>query len=242
MSPPLFRVAGLAAPGATITLAGSEGHHAADVMRVGAGESIELTDGAGGRAECVVRAAARSRLECRVIRRADVAAPAVRFVVVQALAKGDRFTLALELATELGADEILPWAAARSVARAQPGPRAAKALDRWRATVHAAAKQSRRAWFPSVAAAADTVAVRRRIAGAAIRLVLHAGAAIPLSAVALPAAGEVAIVVGPEGGITADELAALGGHAVRLGPEILRTSTAAGAALAALACRAGRWD
>lgn len=238
----------LAAPndlaGATIRLSGSEGRHAAAVRRLGAGERADVTDGSGSVAECVVTAAGADWLELEVLQRRRVEPPGLRLVVVQALAKGDRSELAVELMTEIGVDEIVPWAAARSVVQWR-GVRGARSLERWRSTAREAAKQSRRAWLPVVAESASTDAVAERVGAAALGVVLHGDAPTPLRALNLPSAGELVVVVGPEGGIPEDELAVLaaaGAIACRLGPTVLRTSTAGVAAASVLLTRAGRWD
>jgi 16S rRNA (uracil1498-N3)-methyltransferase len=162
-------------------------------------------------------------------------------VLVQALAKGDRGELAVELAVELGVDEVVPWSAARSVTR-WDGARGERSRDRWRSVARAAAKQSRRAWVPTVAPLASTRQVAARLSAGS--LVLHEAADTPLATVALPAGGDLVLVVGPEGGLDDAELAAFaaaGAVPVRLGPEVVRTSTAGAAALAALSLRTGRW-
>ena len=242
MSPPVFLVDALPA-GAEAVLDGPEGRHAAAVRRLRRGEPLVLSDGAGGLAECTVTDVGRDALRLAVERRVRVPAPAPRLVLVQALAKGDRGELAVELATEVGVDAIVPWSASRSVTR-WTGQRGVRSLDRWRSTARESAKQSRRAWLPEVTGPADTAAVALRIAAAAGALVLHEGAAEPLATAALPADGDLLVVVGPEGGVADDELAAFGAAgalAVRLGPTVLRTSTAGAAALAVLAVRTGRW-
>jgi 16S rRNA (uracil1498-N3)-methyltransferase len=163
--------------------------------------------------------------------------------VVQALPKGDRAELAVEVLTELGVDEIVPWAASRSMVQWH-GPRGDKALDKWRRTAREATKQSRRAWVPLVKSLASTAEVAARLGAAAAGLVLHEDAELTLSTIALPSRGEVVVVVGPEGGIAPAELetfAASAGRAVRLGESVLRTSTAGPAALSALSVRLGRW-
>jgi len=163
-------------------------------------------------------------------------------VVVQGIAKGDRGELAVQAMTEVGVDEIVPWAAARSVARWQ-GPRP---HERWVATAREAAKQSRRAWQPAVAPMTSTAEVTARLAEAGTALVLHGSAAAArLSTVELSAGtGDIVLAVGPEGGITDDELAAFAGAGavpVRLGRTVLRTSTAGVAALSVLSVRLARW-
>jgi 16S rRNA (uracil1498-N3)-methyltransferase len=190
---------------------------------------------------------ARGRLVGRVLARRVDPPPPLRVTVVQALVKGDRGELAVELATEAGADALLPWRAERSVARWDDGPRGAKALGRWRATAREAAKQARRAVTPDVADHADLAGVVDRVRVADAALVCEGTAERSLGDVALPAAGEVVLVVGPEGGITDAERAALAGAGavpVRLGPAVLRASTAAAVALGALGVLGGpgvRW-
>lgn len=230
--------------GPDAVLDGDEGHHAAVVRRLTAGEALTLSDGAGGAADCVVTGPAPGglRLAVTAVRRLDPPSP--RFVLVQALAKGDRGELAVELAVELGVDLVVPWSAARSVTR-WDGPRGQRARERWRSTARAAAKQSRRAWVPEVGELASTRSVAGLIGAAAGALVLHEAASTPLVDVPLPAAGDLVLVVGPEGGLDEAELAAFaaaGATPVRLGAPVLRTSTAGAAALAALSVRTGRWS
>ena len=194
-----------------------------------------MGDGRGTLLRCTVAEVLPDGLRLAVGSRDTVAAPVPRIAVVQALPKGDRAELAVEVLTELGADEIVPWAAARSITQWQ-GPRGEKALAKWRRTAQEAAKQSRRAWVPQVAPLASTAEVAARPG----LLVLHEAATAPLASVQLPP-GELTLVVGPEGGVTDAELAAFGGLAVRLGDPVLRTSTAGAAAIAVLSTRLDRW-
>lgn len=243
MTPPLFLVEALP-DGDEAVLGGAEGRHAARVRRLGVGECLSLGDGAGGVAQCVVTAVFADQLTVTVLDRRAVAAPDPTLTVVQALAKGDRGELAVELMTEAGVDEIVPWAAARSVTR-WDGPRGEKSLRRWQSTAREAAKQSRRAWLPRVAELQPTAGVAEILAAAQTAVVLHEYADRPLPALDLPTAGGIVVVVGPEGGVTDDELcafAAVGAVAARLGPEVLRTSTAGVVAVAALSTRLGRWS
>jgi 16S rRNA (uracil1498-N3)-methyltransferase len=240
---PVFLVDALP-DGASAVLDGAEGHHAANVRRLRPGEQLVLADGAGGLADCVVTGSVAGGLRLAVTGTRRLPPPDPRFVLVQALAKGDRGELAVELAVELGVDEVVPWAAARSVVR-WDGARGHRSLERWRSTARAAAKQSRRVWLPPVAEPASTPQVAALIAAAAGALVLHEGADAPLGSMPLPAGGDLVLVVGPEGGLDEIELAAFadaGATAVRLGAPVLRTSTAGAAALAALSVRTGRWD
>ncbi|TDE32306.1 16S rRNA (uracil(1498)-N(3))-methyltransferase [Actinomadura sp. 6K520] len=243
MSPPVFIAGTDALERGTVVLDGPEGRHAATVRRLKPGERVDLTDGEGLLAECVVTDAGRTSLTLDVLARHRHPAPSPRIVVVQALPKGDRGELAVETMTEVGVDEIVPWSAARCVTQWRP-ERREKALGRWRGTAREAGKQARRSRLPRVADLASTAGAAERVAAASLALVLHEEAGTPLSAVAPPADGEIVLVVGPEGGITAEELerfAAAGGRPVRLGPTVLRTSTAGVAAAAVMLAAAGRW-
>ncbi len=245
MSAPVFVVdTDALADSSRVVLDGDEGRHAAVVRRIGVGEEVELTDGAGLRVRCVVVAANRQRLDCEVRSRVSEPAPAPRVVVVQALAKGDRGELAVETMTEVGVDEIVPWSAGRSIVQWR-GDRGAKSVAKWRGTAREAAKQSRRAWFPAVGELASTSQVAERLSTAAVALVLHEAADEPLASIDLPAAGDIVVVVGPEGGVAPDELAAFeaaGARPVRLGPSVLRTSTAGAVAAGVLLSRTARWS
>ncbi|GAY10354.1 16S rRNA (uracil(1498)-N(3))-methyltransferase [Pseudonocardia sp. N23] len=240
---PLFLVDELPT-GADAVLDGPEGRHAATVRRLRVGEEITLADGRGGLARAVVDTVGRDRLDLRVVSVAVLDPPTPRVVLAQALVKGERSELAVELATEAGVDEILPWRAARCVAKWEDGARGEKALARWRTTVRSAAKQARRPWVPPVGAPVST----RELAALALRfdriLVLHESATDGLAAALTPDVREVLLVVGPEGGVSDDEIAALtaaGAVAVRLGPEVLRASTAAAVALGAIGALTSRW-
>ncbi|MEU6077762.1 16S rRNA (uracil(1498)-N(3))-methyltransferase [Micromonospora sp. NPDC047074] len=244
MSAPLFLVDPLPTDD-RLVLDGPEGHHAATVQRLRVGERLLLADGRGGTATAVVTAVGRGTLDLEITSRGYVDAPVPRLVVVQGIAKGDRGELAVQAMTEVGVDEIVPWAAARSVTQWR-GDRGVRAREKWAATAREAAKQARRAWLPVVAGTPDesTTRVTRRISGAAAAFVLHEEAQERLTTVELPATGEIVLVVGPEGGIADAELDAFlaaGARAVRLGPSVLRTSTAGVAALSVLATRLAHW-
>lgn len=232
-----------AAVGAVVSLEGDEAHHAVAVRRMRVGEQLVLTDGAGTSVTAEVVGTGKRALTATVLEVRRVPAPQPAVVVVQALPKGDRGELAVEMLTEIGVARVVPWAAARSVA-VWKGERAAKSLTRWRTTAREAAKQSRRSWFPEVGELASTEDVVALIAAASLAVVLHEEAAVPLAALGVPEDGPLVIVVGPEGGLTADEVAAFvaaGAESVRLGAEVLRTSTAGVAAVAALLARTSRW-
>jgi 16S rRNA (uracil1498-N3)-methyltransferase len=243
VSLPVFLVEAVPPTGAFV-LDGPEGRHAATVRRIGVGERIVVTDGAGAWLTCSVTAAQRDGLELSVLERSSQPAGTPRTVVVQALAKGDRGELAVAVMTEAGVDEIVPWSASRSVT-VWRGDRGDKSLAKWRSTARESAKQSRRAWLPEVTPLASTTAVCALIAAASGAYVLHEEAVEPLATVKPPSEGSVVLVVGPEGGISSDELSAFtaaGAIPVRLGPTVLRTSTAGVAALAVLNTLTARWS
>jgi 16S rRNA (uracil1498-N3)-methyltransferase len=241
-------------PGDAYVLEGAEGRHAGVVQRRRAGERVDVVDGSGTRVRCEIAQSDAGRLVLTVLERLQEPAAPVRLVLAQALAKGDRDELAIESATEVGVDEVVPWQAQRSVV-VWRGDRAARSHAKWVATVREAAKQSRRAWVPEVAGPVDTRALAARVRAVVdaggVTVVLHESATTPLGDVVLPApagdgavAPDVLVAVGPEGGIADDELASLadaGATVARLGPHVLRTSTAGPVALALLAQRLGRW-
>jgi 16S rRNA (uracil1498-N3)-methyltransferase len=234
-------VAGVTA-GAAVGLDGAEGRHAATVRRIGVGERIMLADGEGLRVTCDVVAVGPAQLDLAVVDVDREPPPQPRFVLVQALAKGDRDDQAVESATELGVDEVVPWQAARCIVQWR-GERGEKARRKWESTVAAASKQSRRARVPVVAELATTRTLAARIAAASAAYVLHEDATTALAGQPLPEDGDVLVVVGPEGGITPEEVAQLeaaGAVAVRLGSTVLRSSSAGPAALAVLSA-ASRW-
>lgn len=242
MSAPVFVVASDRLDVGRVVVDGSEGRHAATVTRLGPGEAVVLTDGRGRRASGVVVGAERDRLSVEVADVEVVPRAQPRFVVVQALPKGDRGELAVETMTEVGVDVVVPWAASRCVTRWRAA-RGEKALSRWRTSSHSAAKQSRRSWFPEVGEPATTAEVAELLSAAVVGAVLHESAVDPLASVDLPASGDVVLVVGPEGGVSDDELGAFrdaGATTYRLGETVLRTSTAGAAALAVLSAKA-RW-
>lgn len=255
------------APGHTVTLDGPEGRHAVSVRRLRPGEDVVLTDGRGtGVAGTVAAVAGKDRLTVTVTTVRTEPAPRPRLVVVQALPKGDRGELAVETMTETGVDVIVPWAASRCVTQWR-AERGRKALAKWRATAREAGKQSRRLRFPEVRELTTTRQVLPLLTGAAFPVVLHEEGGAPLASAPLPVAvtargegsggdgpegtgradgpgGDLVVVVGPEGGVSDAELrlfAEAGARPYRLGPSVLRTSTAGTAAAALLLGRTGRW-
>ncbi|WP_044508037.1 16S rRNA (uracil(1498)-N(3))-methyltransferase [Gordonia sp. KTR9] len=247
MSPPLFWADSVPAPGADLTLSGPEGRHAVTVARLGVGERILVGDGAGSVAGCEIREiVAKDTLVAAVHDLSFEARPTPQVTLVQALPKSERSELAVDLATEAGVNVIVPWQALRCVSRWTG--KADKGVGKWRAAASAAAKQSRRPWIPEVTDLATTIDVRARCADVVTRggvvAVLHEEAAQPLARLPLADAAEIVLVVGPEGGLDGGEIAdltALGAQSVVLGPEVLRTSTAAAVALGAIGVLTRRW-
>ena len=229
-------------------LTGPEARHAAAVMRLRVGEQVQVVDGAGERLTGVITAVdGAARLDLDVTTLEHEQAPRCRLVLVQALAKGGRDELAIEAGTEVGMDAVFPWQSDRSVSRWR-GPKAAKGVQRWQQVVLAATKQSRRAYLPEVGDLLVGEELLARVSSAVESgrtvLVAHEGADTPIGQASIGSdCPEVLVVVGPEGGLTeaeVDGLRGAGAQVVRLGPHVLRTSTAGPIALALLAQRLGR--
>ena len=252
----------LLAGASTVRLDGPEGRHAAVVRRLQSGELVDLTDGRGLVAHCVVLRTEGQALDLEVRELRIAPAPSPRLTVVQGLAKGDRGETAVETMTEIGVDAIVPWSASRSITQWK-ADRGAKALEKWRSTAREAAKQSRRAWWPVVTEPATTLEVAKLLATARLPIVLHEEGQSALADVQPPSRSDdatdgaadgadgatevvdIVLVVGPEGGISPEELiqfAGVGAVPYRMGPTVLRTSTAGTAAAAVLLARSGRWD
>ncbi|GGJ13485.1 16S rRNA (uracil(1498)-N(3))-methyltransferase [Streptomyces brasiliensis] len=246
MTAPVFVVETFdAGRGGQYVLDGPEGRHAVSVKRLQPGEEVVLTDGAGRWAEGeVVATEGKDRLIVRLTSVAEEPPESPRITVVQALPKGDRGEVAVETMTEVGVDAIVPWQAARCITQWK-GDRGLKALGKWRATAREAGKQSRRVRFPEVADAATSKQVAALLAEADFAAVLHESGDTPLATAELPAEGEIVLVVGPEGGVSPEELALFeeaGARAYVLGRTVLRTSTAGTVAAALLLGRTGRWS
>lgn len=252
MTAPLFfadadRLAS-AVVGDVVLLDGTEGRHAATVRRIGVGERLDLADGAGMLCHAEVIAVRGQALDARVVDRVVVPRPQPRVTVVQALAKGDRDERAVETMTEVGVDLIVPWQAARSIVR-WDAARADKGVARWTVTAREASKQARRPWLAEVAPVETTAEVVERLRAAVdaggLAVVLHEVAAAGLGELVVPLLADVVLVVGPEGGITDEELGVFeeaGAATRRLGPTVLRTSTAGTVAAAVVMAKSGRWN
>ena len=230
-----------AAVGDRVAITGTEARHAVTVSRLAVGEQIAIGNGSGLVVSGPIVTAEHTELAISVasVEEAPRRSPAV--FLAQALAKGDRDELAVQAATELGVDGVIPWTAQRSISRWE-GAKVAKGRDRWTAVVREASKQSLRAWIPDVLDLVTTKQLARLTEGARM-LVLEPTAELTLGELETDDR-DIILVVGPEGGIAPQELdalAAAGAAIVRLGDEVLRTSTAGPAALAVLNVKLGRW-
>jgi 16S rRNA (uracil1498-N3)-methyltransferase len=242
MTAPLFLLDDLTDPlpvvGAHVTLDGTEGRHAAVVRRIRLREMIMIADGRGRGIHGMVVEVGPSSVVVEVAQHLAVAAESRRFVAVQALAKGDRSELAVEMMTEMGVSEIVPWQASRSIVRWSE-ERSVRSLTRWRSTAREAAKQSRRLTVPQVSDPVSTRQLVERIASADLAVLLDEEADESIAEVD-PPEGTILIIIGPEGGISADERSELtraGAQPVSISDGILRTSTAGVVALAVLKLR-----
>ena len=238
------------------TLAGAEGRHAASVRRIGAGEWVDVVDGAGLRLTCEVAGADKSSLSLVVREVLQEERPVPEIVLVQALAKGGRDEAAVEICTEIGIDRVIPWASQRAIVQWK-GPKADKGRAKWEGVARAAAKQSRRAFVPTVEGVMDSRELTSWVASltdeAGVAFVCHEEASESLGAalVSLQEAGanaslppRVALIVGPEGGIGPEETGALvdaGARMIGLGANVLRSSTAGAVALTLIRAAAGAY-
>ena len=224
------------------TLDGDEGRHAATVKRMRAGEVINLSDGKGIRAIATVTEVHKNKIDVEIDQVTFEEAPEPRFVVVQALAKGERAELAVEMLTEVGADAIIPWKADHSIGKWDSID---KGLEKWRRTARESSKQSRRAWIPEISELHTTEQVCELAKSAQSVFVLHESADQALAACAIREQGTIMLIVGPEGGISPEELAqfaAAGARVVHMGASVMRTSTAGAIAVGGLLMRSQRWS
>lgn len=230
-------------PGQLLELSGPEAKHAVSVRRMRVGEAIQLTDTKGLRVRGQVESIAGNSLQVKVDSAVHEPVSKIQFSLIQALAKGDRDELAIQAATELGVSKVIPWESDRSISR-WIGLKEAKGVERWQTIVTEAAKQSLAVWFPVVEAPVKGTGVAALVSAFDLVLVLDPTAKQGLGAVAIPEQGSVALVVGPEGGISEPELEALeqsGAIRVNLGAPILRTSTAGVAAISGILALSGQW-
>jgi 16S rRNA (uracil1498-N3)-methyltransferase len=221
----------------SVTIEGDEARHAASVARLRVGESVAVSDGRGRIAQAVARDVAPGRVSFDVT---DISEPEVllpTLTLVQALAKGDRDELAVQMCTELGAAEIVPWQSERSIAR-WVGDKKVKGRARWATIAREASKQAMRSSIPGVADIATTAELAQ-MAGKRTVIVLDPRALVSLGDWARSHTNEreILVVIGPEGGISPNEIDALvsaGADAVHAGATVMRTSTAGAVSFSAL--------
>jgi 16S rRNA (uracil1498-N3)-methyltransferase len=222
----------------TVELTGDEAHHAVKVKRTAVGETIEICDGAGVRVRGEVIETKKHSLVLKVESREVEVPSRLRLTVAQALAKGDRADLALEILTEVGVDAILPWSSQYAIAK-WDDPEKGKA--KWQSTVAQASKQSRRSWIPVVENLVTTSGLVEKAKEYDVAMVLHESAVRSFADVWLPESGSILLIVGPEGGVSPAELEQLSAiQQVRMGKTVMRTSTAGAIAAGAILSKT-RW-
>lgn len=244
MTEPVFLTQLPAAPsvGDVLDLSGDEGHHAAVVRRIRTGEVVVLSDGTGRGVRGEVVEVTKKGLAVRADEILQAPEPPVAWVLAQALAKGGHDEQAIDMVTQAGVAEVVPWQSDRAIVR-WSGDKAAKGAEKWRRTVREAAKQSRRLRVPLVHDVVDTAALARMVAEVDAAYVLHESAEQWLGEVGVPGHGRVLLVVGPEGGITPNELdtlVAAGATPVLVSDGVLRASSAGIVGLARAQALAGR--
>ena len=218
--------------GASYSFNSEDANHAIKVLRIEVGEIFRVSDGVGGWANVQVTEVTKRSLETTVLEVGRQEPLEIKFTVVQALPKSDRAKEAVELLTEAGADVIVPWLANRSISRTE-------VISKFATTAREASKQSRRLFIPQLHETVKEKGVIELIKGADLALVFHESAQVKLSEIITPQtkAKNVVVVIGPEGGITEEELAAFaaaGAHVAGLGRPILRSAHAGLAALSAV--------
>ena len=212
--------------------------HAVRVLRTTVGDIFNLSDGKGAWSKVVVREAAKKSLRVEVLESGFQEPLEQSFTVIQAIPKGDRVKEAIELCTEGGADRIVMWKSARSIGKSEDK------IEKLQVTAREASKQSRRFRIPAVVGVATTENIIDEIAKADCAIVLHEAALLPVSKVVIPGAKKIAIIIGPEGGLTdveVDTFAAAGAKVALLGRPVLRSAHAGLAALSAVNTALSVW-
>lgn len=222
----------------TVELTGDEAHHAVKVKRTEVGEVIEICDGQGVRVRGKVAEVKKHSLRLSVESRTAEPESKLKLTVAQALAKGDRADLALEILTEVGVDFILPWRSEYAIAKWDDEE---KGKAKWQNTVAQASKQSRRSWIPVVQNSVSTEELAKVATTYDVAVVLHESAVRSFADLWLPERGSILLIVGPEGGVSPKELEQLSEiQQVRMGKTVMRTSTAGAIAAGAILSKT-RW-
>jgi len=224
--------------GSTYEFDSEDAHHAIKVLRIATGEIFNLSDGKGGWSRVSVDNVTKKSMSVKVLETGFEEALTQQFTIVQAIPKGDRIKESIEMSTEGGADRIVMWKATRSIGRAD------EKIEKLQQTAREASKQSRRFRIPAVVGVATTENIVDEIAKADLALIFHESATMKLSQIVTPGATKVLAIIGPEGGLTDEEIetfAAAGAKVVLMGRPILRSAHAGLAALAALNTALSVW-
>lgn len=215
-----------------------DAYHAIKVLRLAAGEIFNLGDGQGAWSRVVIENVNKKSMTVKVLESGFEEPLATQFTVVQAIPKGDRVKESIELSTEGGADRIVMWKSTRSIGRSEDK------IEKLQNTAREASKQSRRFRIPVIEGVATNNHIVDEIAKADLALIFHESATARLSQVVTPGARKVLAIIGPEGGLTDEEVetfAAAGAKVVLMGRPILRSAHAGLAALAAINTALSVW-
>jgi 16S rRNA (uracil1498-N3)-methyltransferase len=224
--------------GATYEFDSEDAFHAIKVLRIAAGEIFNLSDGAGAWARVSVNNVNKKSMTVTVLESGFEEALSEQFTIVQAIPKGDRIKESIEMSTEGGVDRIVMWKAARSIGRAD------EKIEKLQSTAREASKQSRRFRIPQVSGVATTDHVVDEIAKSDLAFVFHESVTSSISHAVTKGAKKVLIIIGPEGGLTDEEVstfAAAGAKVVLMGRPILRSAHAGLAAMASVNTALSVW-
>lgn len=215
-----------------------DANHAIRVLRIGTGEIFNLSDGAGAWSRVQVIQVAKKSMQVKVLDSGYLDELPIQFTVIQAIPKGDRIKESIELCTEGGADRIVMWKSARSIGKSEDK------IEKLQLTAREASKQTRRFRIPQIAGVAATHDVVDLIAQSDLAIVLHESAQRKISEVAVPGCKKVAVIIGPEGGLTDEEVetfASAGAKVAVMGRPVLRSAHAGLAALSSLNTALSVW-
>lgn len=224
--------------GATYEFANEDALHAIRVLRIKSGEFFNLSDGKGAWSHVEAKDVHKKHITVEVLSSGVQEPLDTHFTVIQAVPKGDRIKESVELSTEGGVDRIVMWKASRSIGKSD------EKIEKLQTTAREASKQSRRFRIPEILGVATTSAVVDQIAQADLAIVLHESATLKLSQIVTPGCKRVAIIIGPEGGLTDEEIetfAAAGAKVALMGRPILRSAHAGLAALSAVNTALSVW-
>ncbi|GGY78891.1 16S rRNA (uracil(1498)-N(3))-methyltransferase [Marinobacter zhanjiangensis] len=219
--------------GHTVFLDDSSAHHVGKVLRMQTGQPLELFNGDGANYPAELDEVGKKRVSARILSREEsTCEPCLKILLGQVISKGDRMDYAVQKSTELGVDTIVPLTSERCDVRLK-GDREDKRIRHWQQVAISAAEQCGRATVPTIAPLTSLADWFSLSAACDLRLVLHHRTDQPLSTMTPPEKG-VALLVGPEGGLSEAEIAAAresGFSPAAMGPRVLRTETAPVAAI-----------